>query len=254
MGRLEGKVALITGAARGQGAAEARLFAAEGAKVVLGDVLDADGEKVASEIGESALYVHHDVSREDSWQQFAARAVQQFGGVDVLVNNAGVLHVAPIAQIELADYMRVIGINQVGCLLGMKTVVPHMAARGGGSIVNVASVTGVWGTAGLVAYAASKHAVLGMTKTAALELGRARIRVNALLPGGVDTPMYGGAREDWSVTDKSNAIWKRMPLRRIGEPLEMARAALFLASDDSSYCTGTQLLIDGGMTAGPLIF
>jgi len=254
MARLEGKVALITGAARGQGAAEARLFAEEGAKVVLGDVLDAEGEKVASEIGEAARFVHHDVSSEASWQSFVAQASQHFGGVDVLVNNAGILRAAPIAEIELEDYMRVIGINQVGCLLGMKTVVPAMVARGGGSIINVASVTGIWGTAGLVAYAASKHAVLGMTKTAALELGRARIRVNALLPGGVNTPMYGGARDGYSVTDTSNAIWKRLPLRRIGETSEMARAALFLASDDSSYCTGTQLVVDGGMTAGPNFF
>ena len=151
MGRLDGKVALITGAARGQGEAEARLFAQEGAKVVLGDVLDGEGKKVAESIGEAAVYAHHDVSQEDSWGSFVSTALGSFGRVDVLVNNAGVLHVAPIETISLDDYLRVIGVNQVGCLLGMKAAIPAMRESGGGSIVNVSSVCGVQGTAGLVA-------------------------------------------------------------------------------------------------------
>lgn len=248
MGRLEGKVALVTGAARGQGEAEARLFAAEGAKVVLGDVLDAEGERVAAAIGAAALYWHHDVSREESWQAFVHAATERFGPPDVLVNNAGILLIAPIASMTLAQYRRVIDVNQVGCLLGMQAVIPSMAAKGGGAIVNIASTCGLQGTAGLSAYVSSKFAIRGMTKTAAIELGPLRIRVNAICPGGIDTAM--GRGDDFGSVDTSD-YFSGLPIPRIGKPEEVARAAVFLASDESSYCTGAELLVDGGMLAGP---
>ena len=248
MGRLDGKVALITGAARGQGEAEARRFVAEGARVLLGDVLDADGERVAASLGEAALYRHHDVSREESWTGFVAAARERFGRIDVLVNNAGVLHIAPVATIALEDYMRVIGINQVGCLLGMKSVIPSMLEVGGGSIVNISSTCGFEGTAGLVAYVSSKFAIRGMTKTAALELGPLKIRVNAICPGGIDTVMGRGG--DFATVDTS-AVYSSLPLGRIGKPEEVASLAVFLASDEASYCTGSEFVVDGGMLAGP---
>ena len=248
MGRLDGKVALITGAARGQGEAEARLFAAEGARVVLGDVLDADGERVAADIGPSALYRHHDVSRVDSWEAFVQAATERFGPPDVLVNNAGILVIAPIATITLAEYRRVIDVNQIGCLLGMQAVIPSMTARGGGAIVNISSVCGLQGTAGLVAYVSSKFAIRGMTKTAAIELGPLKIRVNAICPGGIDTAM--GRGEDFGAVDTS-AYFSGLPVPRIGRPDEVALAAVFLASDEASYCTGAELVVDGGMLAGP---
>ena len=248
MGRLDGKVALITGAARGQGEAEARLFAAEGAQVVLGDVLDADGERVAADIGPSALYRHHDVSRVDSWEAFVQAATERFGPPDVLVNNAGILVIAPIATITLAEYRRVIDVNQIGCLLGMQAVIPSMTARGGGAIVNISSVCGLQGTAGLVAYVSSKFAIRGMTKTAAIEFGPLKIRVNAICPGGIDTAM--GRGDDFGAVDTS-AYFSGLPVPRIGRPDEVALAAVFLASDEASYCTGAELVVDGGMLAGP---
>jgi len=249
MGRLDGKVALITGAARGQGEAEARLFAAEGAKVVLGDVLDAEGERVAASIGASALYRHHDVSREDSWQSFVQAATERFGAPDVLVNNAGILLIAPIASMTLDQYRRVIEVNQFGCLLGMQAVMPSMAAKGGGAIVNISSTGGLQGIAGLSAYVSSKFAIRGMTKTAAIELGSLKIRVNAICPGGIDTAM--GRGDDFGGVDTGGDYFAGLPIPRIGRPEEVARAAVFLASDESSYCTGSELLVDGGMLAGP---
>jgi 3alpha(or 20beta)-hydroxysteroid dehydrogenase len=249
MGRLDGKVALITGAARGQGEAEARLFVEEGARVVLGDVLDGEGRKVADSLGDAAVYLHHDVGSEESWAAAIATATGAFGKLDVLVNNAGILHVAPIAQIELDDYLRVVRVNQVGCLLGMKAAIPALARTGGGSIVNISSTAGLEGVAGLVAYVASKFAILGMTRTAAIELAGAGIRVNAILPGGIDTPMGRGDMEGFEEVD-TEAAYASIPLKRIGKPEEVARLALYLASDESSYCTGSQFVVDGGLTAG----
>jgi 3alpha(or 20beta)-hydroxysteroid dehydrogenase len=249
MGRLDGKVALITGAARGQGEAAARLFTAEGAKVVLGDVLDAEGEAVAASLGDVAIYRHHDVSQEDSWASFVAAALDGFGRIDVLLNNAGIIHVAPVAEITLENYMKVVNVNQVGCLLGMRSVIPAMVQAGGGSIINVSSTNGIEGALGLVAYVSSKFAIRGMTKTAALELGRVGIRVNSLHPGGVDTPMGDGSMEDFKDVD-TQGFFETLPLGRIGRPDEMAKLALFLASDESSYCTGAEFLADGGMLAG----
>jgi 3alpha(or 20beta)-hydroxysteroid dehydrogenase len=249
MGRLDGKVTLITGAARGQGEATARLFAEEGAKVVLGDVLDDAGKTVAASLGDAAIYLHHDVSQEESWAHFVATASETFGRIDVLMNNAGILHLASVAEIALDDYMKVIRVNQVGCLLGMKSVIPAMVQAGGGSIINVSSTTGIEGAMGMVAYVASKFAIRGMTKTAALEMGRAGIRVNSLHPGGIDTPMGDGSMEGFEDVD-TQAFYGSLPLGRIAKPVELARVALFLASDESSYCTGSEFVADGGMLAG----
>jgi 3alpha(or 20beta)-hydroxysteroid dehydrogenase len=249
MGRLDGKVALITGAARGQGEAAARLFTAEGAKVVLGDILDDAGKAVAASLGDAAIYLRHDVSQEDSWASFVAAASDRFGQVNVLLNNAGIIHVASVAEITLENYMRVVNVNQVGCLLGMRSVIPAMVQAGGGSIINVSSTSGMEGAMGLVAYVSTKFAIRGMTKTAALELGRVGIRVNSLHPGGVDTPMGDGSMEDFKDVD-STGFFDRLPLARIGRPQEMAQLALFLASDESSYCTGSEFVADGGMLAG----
>jgi 3alpha(or 20beta)-hydroxysteroid dehydrogenase len=251
MQRLEGKVALVTGAARGQGEAEARLFVEEGARVVLGDVLDEEGRQVAASLGDAALYLHHDVSQPDSWRNFVRSGREAFGHIHVLVNNAGIAHVAPIVEVIAEDFLRVTHVNQLGCLLGMQAVIPAMAEAGGGSIVNVSSVAGIEGVPGMVAYVASKFAIRGMTKTAALELGRLGIRVNSIHPGGVDTPMARLGQEQIEGAGESH--YRRLPLPRIGRPVEMARLALFLASDESSYCTGSEFVADGGMLAGSLL-
>jgi len=252
-GRLAGKVALVTGAARGQGEAEARLFVAEGARVVLGDVLDEAGKRVAESLGEAAHYFHHDVTQEQDWSAAVAAAVGRFGRLDVLVNNAGILHVAPIAQLELAAYMRVVQVNQVGCLLGMKHAIPAMAQAGGGSIVNISSTAGLEGQPGIVAYVSTKWAIRGMTKSAAIECGPLGIRVNSIHPGGIDTDMGRGETEGFEQVD-TGAVYRKLPLARIGRPEEVARLALFLASDESSYCTGGEYTVDGGWMTGRPMF
>ncbi len=241
--RLSGKVALITGAARGQGAAAARRFVREGASVLLTDVLDEPGKELAASLG--ASYFHLDVSSEEDWAA-AVEAARELGEISVLVNNAGVLHFSPLADTTLADYQRVISINQVGTFLGMRAVVPSMKRAGGGSIVNVSSVEGLAGMPMLTAYTASKFAIRGMTKVAALELGEHGIRVNSVHPGAIDTAMVSTAlgRE----IDVS-PIGKRLALRRIGQPEDVANVVLFLASDESAYCTGAEFAVDGGATA-----
>jgi 3alpha(or 20beta)-hydroxysteroid dehydrogenase len=253
VGKLEGKVALITGAARGQGEAEARLFAVEGAKVVIGDVLDEPGKKVAESIGKAARYVHHDVASEESWKEAIGIALAEWGRLDVLVNNAGILHVAPVAQIVLADYMRLVNVNQVGCLLGMKHAIPAMAQSKGGSIINISSTAGLEGQPGIVAYVSTKWAIRGMTKSAAIECGPLGIRVNSIHPGGIDTDMGRGETKGFEQID-TQAVYKKLPLGRIGEPIEVARLALFLASDDASYCTGGEYTVDGGWMTGRPMF
>lgn len=250
MGRLDGKVAIITGGARGQGEAEVRAFVREGARVVFGDVLDDLGEKVAADVGDDAVYVHHDVRREDDWSTVVETATQRFGKIDILVNNAGVLSFGTLThETPLDDYMRVVEINQVGVFLGMRAVIPVMLERRRGSIVNISSTNGFAGYGGTIAYTASKFAVRGMTKTAALEYGKAGIRVNSIHPGGIDTPMT--RVDDLDMTqEEQDAAYDSFALGRVGKPEEIASLALFLASDESSYCTGAEFIADGGMLAG----
>jgi len=247
MGCLDGKVAIITGAARGQGAAAARVFVDEGARVVIADVLDDAGKQLADELGENAYYRHLDVSSEDEWASVVDEAVQTFGAVNILVNNAGVLHFSSVEDTTLADYERVVRINQFGCFLGMRAVVKPMRTAGGGSIVNLSSVEGLAGMPFTVAYAASKFAIRGMTKVAALELGRDNIRVNSVHPGMIDTKMVrdaiGGIEID--VTPVTN----KLAIKRVGRAEEIAQLVLFLASDRSSYSTGAEFVADGGSTA-----
>lgn len=245
MGRLDGKVAIITGAARGQGEAEARRFVAEGAKVVLVDILDDLGEKVADDLGPAASYLHHDVGDEAGWQR-AVEAAAAFGPLSVLVNNAAILRPAAIADTTLESYFEVIRTNQVGCFLGMRAVIAPMRQAGGGSIVNISSIDGLKSMNGLLSYSASKFAVRGMTKTAAIELGQYRIRVNSIHPGGVNTPMGNPTGDDDAVA----AAFARLPIARIGRPDEIANMALFLASDEASYCTGAEFVVDGGWSCG----
>ncbi len=248
MGKLQGKVALITGAARGQGEAEARLFVEEGAQVVLGDMRDDLGKQVAESIGSAAIYLNLDVSREESWAGFGAGALEAFGKIDVLVNNAGILVTGSIAETSLDEYMHVVLVNQVGVFLGMKAVLAPMTEAGGGSIVNISSVGGLAGVAGMVSYVSSKFAVRGMTKTAALEFGPLGIRVNSVHPGGVDTPMIAPTGTSAPAGDE-RTIYSGIPLQRISEPGEIAKLVAFLASDESSYCTGSEFTADGGMMA-----
>jgi 3alpha(or 20beta)-hydroxysteroid dehydrogenase len=253
MGRLDGKVALISGAARGQGEAEARLFAAEGACVVLGDVLDEQGERVATEIGDTARYVHLDVRDEASWEAAVKTSEGDFGPVTVLVNNAGILRFSPLSDTPVEQFREVIEVNQIGPFLGMKTVLPSMTKAGGGSIVNISSTNGLSGFPNTISYTASKWAVRGMTRTAAMELGPLGIRVNSIHPGGVDTEMINPqAIEGLGTNDDLESRFADLPLRRVGKPQEIAYLALFLASDESSYSTGAEFVADGGMLAGPL--
>ena len=241
MGRLEGKVCLITGGARGQGAAEARLFSDEGALVWIGDVLDDEGEALAAEL--NAKYRHLDVSQEQHWQSLVQEIVAAHGSIDVLINNAGIFHSARMVDTSLDDFQRVMGINCTGVFLGMRTVAPPMMAGGGGSIVNISSLAGLRAAAHALAYGASKWAVRGMTKTAAVELARKGIRVNSIHPGLIETPM---AEELGPGLDR---IISRTPLGRTASADEVARMALFLASDESSYSTGAEFIIDGGLSA-----
>ncbi|MFD8209290.1 SDR family NAD(P)-dependent oxidoreductase [Streptomyces sp. NPDC059695] len=253
MGKLEGRVVLVTGAARGQGEQEARLFAAEGARVVLGDVLDEAGEALAKELGEDrAAYVHLDVTSEDDWTAAAAAAEGRFGKIDGLVNNAGILRFNELVSTPLEEFLAIVSVNQTGCFLGIRTVAPKIAAAGGGTIVNTASYTGITGMAGVGAYAATKHAVLGLTKVAALELAGKGIRVNAVCPGAIDTPMSNPEGVDPAAT--AELYRKLVPLGRIGRPEEVAALALFLTGEDSAYITGQPFVIDGGWLAGVSLF
>ncbi|MGW0330327.1 SDR family NAD(P)-dependent oxidoreductase [Streptomyces sp. NPDC003011] len=246
MGKLDGRVVLVTGAARGQGEQEARLFREEGAEVVVADVLDDRGRDLAKEIG--ALYVRLDVGREEDWQAALRTATDAYGRVDGLVNNAGILRFNTLVDTPLAEFMRIVQVNQVGVFLGIKTAAPRIAAAGGGTIVNTASYTGMTGMAYVGAYAATKHAIIGLTRVAALELAGQGVRVNAVCPGAIDTAMSdpGGAAEG-----AVDALYRKLvPLGRIGRPEEVARLALFLTCDDSSYITGQPFVIDGGWLAG----
>ena len=242
MGRLDGKVAIVTGGSRGQGEAEARLFAAEGAKVVIGDVLTEAGQALADELGDGVVFTPLDVAREEEWDAAVALAVERFGSLDVLVNNAGIAITKSIAEHSVADYQRIVDVNQVGVFLGVRTAIAPMKAAGGGSIVNISSAAGLRATKYMFAYAATKYAVTGMTACAAIELARDGIRVNSIHPGVIDTPILEHAPAEPS------RMVAHTPMRRIGTPDEIARVALFLASDESSYMTGAHVVADGGAT------
>jgi 3alpha(or 20beta)-hydroxysteroid dehydrogenase len=245
--RLAGKVALITGAARGQGAAAARRYVAEGAKVMIADVLDEPGKELADELSEAARYRHLDVSSESDWADAVAELLDSFGRLDVLVNNAGILGFSAIEKTTLAEYERIIRVNQFGTFLGIRAAVGPMTAAGGGSIVNVSSVEGLAGMPYLIAYASSKFAIRGMTKVAAMELGKRGIRVNSVHPGAIDTAM---PREAAGVAELDlDLIGRKVALGRVGRPEEIAELVVFLGSDESSYSTGSEFVADGGATA-----
>jgi 3alpha(or 20beta)-hydroxysteroid dehydrogenase len=243
-GRLAGKVAIITGAARGQGAAEARRFAAEGASVVLTDVLDTDAKAVADEIGPAATALAHDVSSEQAWEAVVQAATDTYGGIDILVNNAAIYWTRPLVDETVSDVERLLRVNLIGAMLGIQAVVPAMQARGGGSIVNVSSFAGTRGIYAHGAYGMSKWGLRGLSQIAAIELGLHGIRVNTLLPGSIDTAMLPVAREEFETR------FSDVPLGRVGNAGEIADAVVFLASDESSYLTGSELAVDGGISAG----
>ena len=244
-GRLEGKVAIVTGAARGQGEAEARRFVAEGAAVLLTDVLDEEGAAVAASLGDRAAYRHLDVTSEDEWTAAVAEAEEHFGPITVLVNNAGILDFAPVHKQDPARFRTVLEVNLVGPMLGMRAVAASMRAAGGGSIINVSSNAGIVGLPSAGAYVASKWGLRGLSKSAAMDLGPMGVRVNSVHPGGIKTPMtdFGG--------DSDDTPWARaLPLARMGQADEVANVVTFLASDEASYVTGAEWSVDGGATAG----
>lgn len=248
--RLAGKVAIVSGAARGQGAAEARQFVASGARVVLGDVLDDEGAALAEELGDAAVFQHLDESEEDEWAAAVATADSTFGGLHVLVSNAGISSKPqPIVDTAPAAYRKVIEVNQVASFLAIRACAPAIRDAGGGSIVLISSVNGIVGAGGIAGYVTSKFALRGLAKVAALELGRDGIRVNSVHPGPIDTPMI--QPESWGGFDMRPALASTNPLGRIGTPEEVAELVTWLASDASSYCTGSEFVADGGFLAGP---
>ena len=248
--RLEGKVAFISGGARGMGAAEARLFAREGARVAIGDILDDLGRQVEAEINETggeAIYVHLDVTEEEEWQSAVSTTVERFGGLHVLVNNAGVVSWGTLEDTTVAEWDRVMDVNAKGVFLGTRAAVAEMRKGGGGSIINISSISGNIGQDIIQpVYNASKGAVRIFTKSTAVQYAKEGIRVNSVHPGSVDTPMTQGRRSDPEQTEERLS---RIPLGRVAEPEEIAYGALFLASDESSFMTGSELIMDGGFTA-----
>jgi len=247
--RLTGKVALITGGARGQGAEEARLFAREGAKVVIADVLDTDGERVAAEIGEAgqdAIYIHLDVTQETEWRQAIRTAVSTFGKLDILVNNAGVWRRNTIENTPEDEWDLIHDVNAKGVFLGTKLAIPEMRKAGGGSIINISSTAGLVGSPRSPAYSASKGAVRLFTKSTALQYGSEGIRANSIHPGQIDTPM---GDQVWPDANARTEMASQRPIQRIGVPQDIAYGALYLASDESSFVTGAELAIDGGQSA-----
>ncbi|MEA2726591.1 MAG: 3alpha(or 20beta)-hydroxysteroid dehydrogenase [Acetobacteraceae bacterium] len=243
MNRLSGKIILISGGARGQGAAEARLFVAEGAKVVIGDVLEAEGQRLAAELGNAAVFVHQDVTREDDWAKATDAATTLGGGLHGLVNNAGIYQPNTLMDTDTELFERHMRVNQLGCFLGMKAVVPLMEKSGGGSIVNISSVAGLRGSPGAIAYSATKWALRGMTKAAAVDLAPRKIRVNSIHPGPIDTEML-----NVRTPEQNQRRLQAVPMKRMGTAQEVANLVLFLLSEESGYITGAEVAIDGGAT------
>lgn len=245
MDRLLGKVAIVTGGAMGQGAGICRAYLAEGAKVVIADVAEHEGQALSDELGESAHFAHHDVSDQVAWTALVADTSERFGPVSILANNAGILRFGSVETMPVDEVELLFRVNQLGCWLGMQAVVPTMRANGGGSIINASSTEGLGGMANTVAYGATKFAIRGMTKGASHELGKYNIRVNSVHPGMIDTPMtrvHGG-----DVAMEYGA--SKVPLRRVGHPEDVAPLYVFLGSEESSYINGAEIAIDGGVTA-----
>ncbi len=247
--RLENKVALISGGARGMGAVEAKLFAKEGAKVIIGDMLEEEGRKVEAEINETGgecVFVPLDVTNEDAWQRAVNEAVSRFGKLDILVNNAGIYRAHNVVETTAAEWDQVMDVNAKGVFLGTKHAIPAMRRAGGGSIVNISSVAGLVGSKQTTAYTASKGAVRLLTKSTAIQYASDGIRANSVHPGTIVTPMTEGfLANETMLEDRIN----RTPLKRLGRPEDVAYGALYLASDEASFVTGSELVIDGGRTA-----
>ena len=247
--RLEDKVALISGGARGMGAAEAKLFAREGAKVVIGDILEDEGRRTEAEINETGgecLFVTLDVTDETQWDNAVSEAVGQFGKLDILVNNAGISGRANVEDTTVELWDRVMEINAKGVFLGTKAAIPHMRKSGGGSIINISSIYGLVGSGGSAAYHASKGAVRLFTKSTAIQYARESIRANSIHPGPIATPMTETSRAERELNQRMLAS---TPMGRWAQPEEVAYGALYLASDEASFVTGSELVIDGGWTA-----
>lgn len=241
MARVSGKVALISGGARGMGASHARLLVQEGAKVVIGDLLDEDGAALAAELGDdNARYVHLDVTDYAQWEAAVAAATEAFGRLDVVVNNAGIANFGPIEDYTIEAWQKILDINLTGVFYGIKAAIPALKESGKGSIINISSTAGLQGYEALPGYNAAKFGVRGLTKNAALDLGRYNIRVNSVHPGVIRTPM----------TEELDTPQNHVALHRVGEPIELSNLVLFLASDESSFSTGAEFIADGGETAG----
>jgi 3alpha(or 20beta)-hydroxysteroid dehydrogenase len=250
MGRLENKVVLVTGGARGLGAATAEVMVAEGATVVLADVRPDEGKTQADRLGERATFVEHDVTSEDGWNTLVAGVVAAHGRLDVLVNCAGVLTIGPLVTSTAAEFQRVTAVNQFGVYLGMRAVLPAMIEAGSGAIVNISSLDGVAGMPYEAIYSATKHAVIGLTRSVAMEVAAKGIRVNAVCPGLMPTPMVAEADLSALGDVDLSGIVDQIPMKRPAEVVEVARVVAFLASDEASYVTGAELLVDGGWHAG----
>jgi 3alpha(or 20beta)-hydroxysteroid dehydrogenase len=246
MARLEGKVAIVTGGARGMGEATVRLLLEHGAKVLIGDVLDAPGQTLADQLGDFALYTHLDVSRKADWDAAIALA-ETLGPLTVLVNNAAIIFQKTIVDTTEKDFMKIVSVNQLGVFLGMQAAFPRLKANGGGSIINVSSIDGLQSKNSLVAYSSTKWAVRGMTKAAAMEMGKFNIRVNSVHPGGVYTAMHGS---EFMSQEDADKFYHQHAIPRVGLPKEVAALTAFLASDEATYSTGAEFIADGGWSAG----
>ena len=244
MGRLAGKTAIITGGARGMGATHVRRFAAEGACVQFTDVLREEGTGLAAELGRNVRFTYADVASEADWAEVVSDTQDAFESIDILVNNAGIVIRHPIEDMSEAEYRKVIDVNQVGVFLGTKAVIPSLRRAGGGSIINISSIAGFVGRVQTIAYASSKFAVRGLTRVAAKELGTYNIRVNSVHPGAIETPMFDSMGEE-----VRRSLTLAIPMNRMGTPQEVSELLVFLASDESAYCSGGEFLIDGGMLA-----